>query len=252
MIDFKHLGHLYHYTSFESAVKIIVSKIMLFSNMDSVNDINEKNGPIVFNTSKNAELRIREILSGYKQISFTTDQVPKRGYDIPAMWGHYAEKGKGVCLVFDKRSLVNYVKGRKTLYSKEVEYFDSLRPDDFQYNEHYGAIEKYIRESKDTLFFHKSNDWRYEQEYRVITLTKNLKSINVKNSLVGAILFSESKDGLLNSVEYKVLSRIEKRLEFFRYSTMLDKGILYHLDGQKVDLANNPIMYDLSIVKGAK
>lgn len=169
MIDFKLFDHLYHYTSFESAVKIIASKRILFSNMDSVNDINEKNGPIVLNVSgDDAERKIVKILSGYKQISFTDDNAPekgkrgRRGYDIPAMWGHYAEKGKGVCLVFDKQLLINYVESRTTLYSNKVKYYNPLHPEDFLYSKYYGSIENYIFNSKDTLFFHKSKDWEYE------------------------------------------------------------------------------------------
>ena len=39
--------YVYHYTSFESAVKIISSGVLLFSRIDRLNDIHEVNGPLV-------------------------------------------------------------------------------------------------------------------------------------------------------------------------------------------------------------
>lgn len=247
MIDFRGTAHLYHYTSFESAIKIIASNQILFSKMDSLNDINEQNGSEVL-CAKEYSHRISKALSNYRQISLTTDKKGKFGYDIPAMWGHYAQKGEGVCLIFQKEGLIKTVKRRNTtLYSKEVDYFDTLNPQDFLYEQRYGTMESFINSKKDILFFHKSKDWRYEQEYRVISIKKNPKPLNVRKSLVGIILYSRTHDLFLNSIEYKVLSKIDKRLGFYRYSTLLDKGTLYNIDGE----VNNPIIYDIAITKNA-
>lgn len=247
MIDFMQETHLYHYTSFESAVKIIASGMIMFSKMDSINDINEQNGPDVIGP-KDYSHKICKILSNYKQISLTTDKKGKCGYDIPAMWGHYAQKGKGVCLAFKKKGLIKAVKRRNaTLYSKEVDYFYTLNPQDFLYEQRYGTLESFINDKKDILFFHKSKDWEYEQEYRVISIKRNPKPLDVRESLVGIILYARTKDELLNSNEYKVLSKIDNRLEFYRYSTLLDTGMLSNIDGE----VNHHIIYDLAITKNA-
>ena len=96
---------LYHYTSFESAIKILVSNKLLFGKLSNLNDINESFRPLFYSSSINHENALKE-LSKYKQISLARDGKLK-GFAIPSMWGHYAEKGYGVCLVFDKRSCLN-------------------------------------------------------------------------------------------------------------------------------------------------
>lgn len=248
MIDKKKEEHLYHYTSFEAAIKIVASKELLFSKMDALNDINEQSGPEIIGGKSESGL-IKKVLKGYTQISLTMDYLHGRdGYDIPAMWGHYAQKGKGFCLVFQKEELLKAVKRRNTtLYSKEVDYFDTLNPQDFLYEQRYGTLESFINGKKDTLFFHKSKDWEYEQEYRVISTKKNPKPLNVRESLVGIIQYGRTQDEFLNSIEYKVLSKIDNILEFYRYSTLLDKGTLYNIDGE----VNHPIDYNIAITKNA-
>ena len=154
MIDKKKEEHLYHYTSFEAAIKIVASKELLFSKMDALNDINEQSGPEIIGGKSESGL-IKKVLKGYTQISLTMDyQHGRDGYDIPAMWGHYAQKGKGVCLVFQKEELLKAVKRRNTtLYSKEVDYFDTLNPQDFLYEQRYGTLESFINGKKRHIVF---------------------------------------------------------------------------------------------------
>ena len=68
-----------------------------------------------------------------------------------------------------------------------------------------------------------------------------------KFASVPIILYARTKDELLNSNEYKVLSKIDNRLEFYRYSTLLDTGMLSNIDGE----VNHHIIYDLAITKNA-
>ena len=148
-------------------------------------------------------------------------------------------------MIGQKEELLKAVKRRNTtLYSKEVDYFDTLNPQDFLYEQRYGTLESFINGKKDTLFFHKSKDWEYEQEYRVISTKKNPKPLNVRESLVGIIQYGRTQDEFLNSIEYKVLSKIDNILEFYRYSTLLDKGTLYNIDGE----VNHPIDYNIEAV----
>ena len=46
-------------------------------------------------------------MAKYRQISLIKDNVRQQGFNIPAMWAHYAERGRGVCLVFDKKKLLS-------------------------------------------------------------------------------------------------------------------------------------------------
>lgn len=86
-------NHLFHYTTFLSAIKIIASKNILFGDFKNMNDISESRRE-VFN-----EIAIVELCK-YKSLSFTFDNSYKRGFEIGSLWGYYAEKGNGVCLVF--------------------------------------------------------------------------------------------------------------------------------------------------------
>lgn len=50
-----------------------------------------------------------EEMRKYQQLSFSQDRVVDGGhylgFDLHTMWGLYADKGYGVCLVFDKENL---------------------------------------------------------------------------------------------------------------------------------------------------
>ena len=128
--------YLYHYTSFESAIKILASQKLLFSTVGTLNDINESSG--VDYLSKDITVKEQErfdyLLNSYSQLSFTMDTKNRRGFDIPAMWGHYAERGRGVCFAFDKRMMIKEAR-KRSLYSKEVNYSPILDLDSLDYNE---------------------------------------------------------------------------------------------------------------------
>lgn len=91
--------HLFHYTSFLSALKIILSEKLLFGDFKGMNDISESRREVF------DDVAIVE-LNRYKSISFTKDKREKRGFEIDSLWGYYSEKGKGVCLVFNKAKLI--------------------------------------------------------------------------------------------------------------------------------------------------
>ena len=96
---------LYHYTTFEKAVKILCNKQLRYSKLKDLNDINESYRPVYVafdgntfpddKTFKDLENAIQR----FGQISFSVDEKKRKGFDIPAMWAHYAQKGNGVCLL---------------------------------------------------------------------------------------------------------------------------------------------------------
>lgn len=103
--EFNKTEKLYHYTTFESGLKIIASKKLLFGKLKDMNDINESYRGIFYEEGI-SEDDVKKELSKYRQCSLTMDS-PCSGYYIPAMWGHYAEKGNGICLVFDKKKILS-------------------------------------------------------------------------------------------------------------------------------------------------
>lgn len=242
--------YFYHYTSFESAVKIISSRTILFSEIKKLNDINESCGPTVLYSglSKQEEEENDKLLSKYIQVSLTKDTPKRKGFDIPAMWGHYATKGHGACLVLDINKLISSIDERY-LYHREVVYSPIENPNDFLYDKNSCIpFVEFIQESKDELFFHKTPDWSYEQEYRLIAISDEIRSIDIVNSLVAVILYNRKQEAFINSVEYNSLSKIGQDLEFYRYTPgIMSSCNLYDVKGHSL---KPKLHYDLLKTKG--
>ena len=92
---------LYHYTSFDTFIRIWLSKQLKFGEIDNVNDIIEVNHGWSTNNFDSIQIatRYHELRSAYKQISFTMDYDSfYKGCMSPMMWGIYGNKGRGVCI----------------------------------------------------------------------------------------------------------------------------------------------------------
>ncbi len=242
------LDYFYHYTSFEAAVKIVASRKLLFSDIDKVNDINESSGP---NAIANNPVELEELqpfFESFTQISLTMNVDNHKGFDIPAMWGHYAQRGRGACLVLDKQKIIEEIKSRG-LYSREVVY-DVASPYDIYYDKNrYGSPEVFITTQKDELFFRKSPDWAYEQEYRIIAIDDNPCPLSIQKSLCGVILFSRTYERFLESVEYRIFSALAKDLFICRYSSGGVRETLYDENNQSLI---PPIGFDMKEALHAK
>ncbi len=188
---FRDMHRLYHFTSYESACSIIRSKQFLFSKCYKLNDLIESRritthraffGDMGMNCDKDylPEMEMRR----YQQISFaldrTIDDTLCEGFNLHTMWGLYADRGDGVCLVFDKYKLHL---GEKD-YARVVDYDDWVMPDfDFK-SESKAGIRKEIWGRKDEIFFIKRKEWAREQEYRVIRRAKKRQMTNTWTSLI--------------------------------------------------------------------
>lgn len=224
---------LFHYTSFCSAVKIIASQKLLFSECKSLNDIQEIHGPTVIGKKSDCD-EIEDILADYCQISFTENKG-RSGFDIPAMWGHYAERGRGVCLVFDRKAINDAVR-REGLQAGSIQYSSLEDPYAVYYDkENHGSPEEYIRTNTNNLFFRKSIDWKYEQEFRIIKIGPASDPLSVSGAISGAILFFEKHDEFLNSSEYLALSKLLPPRSVYRYDISLGHGVLYNEEGESTE-----------------
>lgn len=106
---------LYHFTSFDTALKIIESNRLRFGRMNNMNDIHENDKIVfvdankkIFDKFSSEELdSLHDEIFKYRQISLIADnkEDDKDGFDLHQMWGLYADKGEGVCLVFDNKEL---------------------------------------------------------------------------------------------------------------------------------------------------
>ena len=234
---------LYHYTSFESAVKIVSSRTLRFSTIRTLNDINESCGPMVFCENPDDYAELNKVLKGYSLLSLTMDSK-RFGFDIPAMWGHYGKGGHGACLVIDK---VQCLKDAEALGLSHdfVKYNTSgAIIKDLLYSRKYGSLAEFIEKDKDSIFFHKTPDWSFEQEYRIIINSGEGSLFDINNSLIAIILFSRTHEEFIQSVEFRTFSKLGPDLDLIRYECPLGVFGLYNKDG---NCLKPQIKYNLSI-----
>jgi len=146
-------------------------------------------------------------------VGFGINKIYDRGFCRPRMWAQYADKHKGVCLIFDREQLrvaiEASVEASSRLFRGSVVYrnrsqaqplinnhflldFDSIRGRglDNTIREH---VSRYWRE----LFFEKAEDWRDEREFRWVVWDTNHEQhfVGFEKALRGIIVgpdFDES------------------------------------------------------------
>lgn len=225
-------NHIFHYTNLNAAIKIILSNSLKFGEFANMNDIAESYRDLLDNIDSQT---LRRILSEYRSISLTEDTSnSERGFAIDCLWGYYAEKGQGVCLVFDKEKL---------LVRYEQQYACKGVPEDksIKYIEDYqnlviakGNTEEEIRSYVDNhifeIFYEKDSCWSYEKEIRLLTKSKDNDErcyLPFEDSLIAAIICVQSND-YKESEQYKLLSKLKDTYGFgiYNYSIKLGKRTL--------------------------
>lgn len=221
-------NHIFHYTSLDAAIKIILSNSLRFGEFANMNDIAESYRDLLDNIDSQT---LRRILSEYRSISLTEDTSnSERGFAIDCLWGYYADKGQGVCLVFDKEKL---------LARYEQQYACKGVPEDksIKYIEDYqnlviakGNTEEEIRSYVDThifeIFYEKDSCWSYEKEIRLLTKSKdNDERCNLpfEDSLIAAIICVQSND-YKESEQYRLLSKLKDTYGFGIYNYSIELG----------------------------
>lgn len=181
---------LYHYTSFDTFVKIWLSKKLRYSLVTNVNDIQEAESLSASVPHPNLMAVIyayHDIRKKYKQISFTMDfDSYMRGCMSPMMWGHYADKRKGVCIEIDYEKLSL----PKDCYAAPIKYKMILNKSRFIDS---GVltikqIHQFIKKHKSDIFFTKQKCWEGENEYRIIS--NQDEYLDISNAITAVYLTS--------------------------------------------------------------
>lgn len=174
--QFEKTEKLYHFTSFDTALKIIESNRLKFGRLNNMNDIHE-NDKLMFADANGQEIDVfpSDVLDAlydeiykYRQISFTADGAKgdKDGFDLHQMWGLYADKGEGACLVFDKNELK---KGfSKGMIYERVSYDETVESYYVSFSNNPSEIAQEVKEHASSIFFHKRKEWEHEQESRLL------------------------------------------------------------------------------------
>lgn len=197
--------YLYMYSSICSAKKILESSQLWMSSFDKFNDpfefsfalnndyTEEEFTKWFCNATKTNNRRIarnlfldkekvdntikegiQETLKDYGIKCFTTN------HDNLLMWAHYANNHEGVCFKFD--------------IQKDADFFQDLLP--VVYDDTYKQL-NYIKSQNNTveILRHKSEAWKYEEEWRVLKLGKANQLVGFsRDSLVQIIFGCRCKD----------------------------------------------------------
>lgn len=250
-VEFKNINKLYHYTKFDTAIKILESHSLRFGRLHDMNDIHENDklsyvestGTLINSFPSDVLDTIDCEMAKYRQISLTADdKQDKLGFDLHQMWGLYADKGQGVCLVFDKDMLCEQIDDsvlhKVVSYDTAVESFYIANYNDSQ------SIQRNIQEQAEKLFFHKRKEWEHEQEYRLIKHCPNLKReeyLDYGKALKYIILNSVIEDADVNKFKKMVknLNTHVRNVPILLYGNGL-------LDYSLLDINHTEIIWDSS------
>ena len=206
---------LYHYTSFDSFVRIWCTQSLKFGEVMGVNDIQEKDMPITITNMQQLPLgpalnKMRN--KTYKQLSFTMDFDTKlKRCMSPMMWGYYGGKCSGVCIEFDFDKL----KFPKDAIKGPVKYVKYLRrglelPSDLETEK---DIKTFIRKNASEIFLTKQKSWSGENEYRVVCPNQDILDISGAISAVYLTSYSSLECLMVE----KLLENTDIPIQFLHY-----------------------------------
>lgn len=202
--------YLYHYTSFETALKILYSESFWLSPLSNTNDTTEQKCRVSYAFRRTDEMNNlitcfenewKKLVSNSKLLCFCQDHkkpsntketgysifdVSGRGFALPRMWAQYSNND-GVCIIVEKSKLLDLVNEsfpnaifQPVRYRTENNRFEfseeSLRHVckiiKAQHNvEVVSSFLKNIDGFINYAFFTKSNDWSNECEFRIFVPT---------------------------------------------------------------------------------
>lgn len=191
---------LYHYTKTQTAIECILEHMEIRftapkNSHDPLEFLDNAHGASWIDTGdkKKSQRLIAQLLKKGKEINRirkhivkilcfsvdidyrdadTPDRLFHKGFCRSRMWSQYAEGHKGICLVFNKKLLIQQLQGSFDIFTNNVDYnnhisriLNPLSTIDEQ-NRH-TAAKDIVLENKEAYFFTKLNDYRDEQEFRI-------------------------------------------------------------------------------------
>lgn len=216
---------LFHFTKFESTLKILATNSLIFGEYENMNDISESRREI-YDEELEKEIHL------YKTLSFTMDKLNRRAFEIDPLWGYYAEKGNGVCLAFDKEMLIkNFNKLKGFRRHTNIHYLKKFSNAIFGESK-LPKIE--VENRYKDIFFTKSKDWKIENEYRFLIRpdVRTLNKINFGDSLVAIIIclpLCSDISEVRETAEYKILKQ-QTMKPILRYTTNLGSKELWNIE----------------------
>lgn len=202
-VQFRSLQKAYHYTTFQTAIKILESKSLRFGKLNNMNDFHENDKLCFVDSNKDPigpdSFDVLEALQDeiykYRQISFSVDSDNRKGFDLHQMWGLYAEKGDGVCFVFDYDEL-GKMHDTNIIYDK-ISYEEQIDSFVVSMSKEPNNVPNEIQTNVRSILFHKRKEWEHEQELRFLKrcpISQKEEYLTYGSSLKYIILSSKLQD----------------------------------------------------------
>ncbi|MBE6263658.1 MAG: DUF2971 domain-containing protein [Prevotella sp.] len=196
------MQRLYHYTSFNSFVRIWLTKTLKFGEIPNMNDMFEHNNSAQSNLLNVNHLDLfHKERRKYKQISLTMDYDSfTQGCMSPMMWGVYADKAKGVCIELDYNKLQKHIKD--SMLHDSIYYVQNLPEPPLITSEAVNDFDSFFRKNQKDIFFTKHESWANENEYRIISKDDDI--LNIEEA-ISAIYITKC-----NSTECECIEKLLK------------------------------------------
>lgn len=268
--DFDTNKYLYHYTSFESALKIIDTNTLLFSKINNTNDPSESKIKIIFSPNENdyneSVKNINMITDCFKKyndfvqllclsmdtkinkkemakiLSVMTKKeiyynIAGRGFALPRMWAQYGSNNKGVCFILNKEALLKLISDHFPInkcYPVVYKHFydcyimtsekmkSIIKKISFNFNDSLSLL-KLLEEDEEFLlynFFEKNENWKNENEFRIMTFVDNAAEVRCRvpnfSSCLSGIVLGEQIDSTCERVFKTFIESIDLNVEVKR------------------------------------
>ena len=203
---------LYHFTSFNSFVKIWLSKKLLFSSAKNVNDLFENTEMWRLSNANQLPLiaALNEQRWAYKQISLTMDYDSyQKGFMSTSMWGIYGDKNKGISLIYKVNNNKFYIHDEESMKKQEeIEY--EIKP--VMYGKTYEKI-NFFKYNYFKFFIEFNNFWYMD------SITKKKSKFYFKKAVNDVIELEKSNElyKLYNQHNQVILNNYRKKTKEWVY-----------------------------------
>lgn len=224
MNSFQHNNRLYHYRSYQTAIKhILPERKLLLNNIIYTNDPRENKSfmfSAVYNDGNHDIEKRNKYVSDYlrkdcKVLCFSDDNEDKYwGYSYSRMWALYGDNHHGICLGINRTEFINenqeilsngYLQKINYDSTALVENSDLKRVDYIRLNE-IGEKDYLRNEFRKThiqyLFFTKNKEWKSEEEIRLIYFSDRTDEefCTIQNSLKRIYVGVDFEDSKMQSL----------------------------------------------------
>lgn len=208
---FRDKNYLCHYTSFDNLCMILSTMTLKVSSFSNSNDIAELENNItcMLDSYKKEEVK-RYVKEHCGYISFSINEEiyghnrnPQFGYLIPSMWGIYADRSKGACLVLDEDIFKSV---NKTALSNakwgDIETINYTPFQPLKLASSKDTSLEIIKKEYKHILCTKHTSWKHEQERRLVGVdlphTLSLKGGVIRGIVIGQCTTDENKRRLLS------------------------------------------------------